>query len=63
MSVNIHRAFKRIGSSASAHGLRHAYAVKLYRESGHDIEAVRRSLGHESLKVTTTYLQGLGGIE
>ncbi len=41
------------------HDLRHAFAVKVYQESGKDIEQVRRALGHSNIAITTTYLQGL----
>ncbi len=41
------------------HDLRHYFAVKVYQESGKDIEAVRRALGHSNIAITTTYLQGL----
>ena len=41
------------------HDLRHAYALKVYKDTGKDIEAVRRALGHSDLKITTAYLAGL----
>lgn len=57
--VAIKRAFK---GKYSAHDLRHAYAIDLYRKTGNDIEAVRRALQHSNIAVTTTYLQGLGAL-
>ncbi len=46
-------------SGFTPHDLRHSFAIKVYRESGKDIEQVRRALGHSNIAITTTYLQGL----
>ena len=59
LSVQIHRAFRNTDCAASAHGLRHSYAVALYTRSGNNIEAVRRALGHGNIAITSVYLQSL----
>lgn len=41
------------------HALRHAFAVELSRE-GTSVPNIQRALGHTSLAVTATYLDGLG---
>ena len=53
----LQRYLKEFGYSP--HDLRHAFALKVYKDSGKDPEAVRRALGHSDLKVTTAYLAGL----
>ncbi|MCA9323328.1 MAG: tyrosine-type recombinase/integrase [Planctomycetes bacterium] len=39
---------------ASLHGLRHSFAVGLYRES-RDLLAIQRALGHRSVSATVVY--------
>lgn len=43
----------------SCHDFRHYFAAKLYRETK-DILQVKEALGHASIAITDTYLQGLG---
>lgn len=42
----------------SPHSIRHRFAINYYRET-HDVEELRKRLGHSSLLVTTAYLAGL----
>ena len=44
-----------IGKNVTPHTLRHTYATEFYRQT-HDIETLRRILGHESITTTTIYL-------
>ena len=50
----IHRAL-----GCGAHTLRHRFAINLYKSTGHNVEAVRRALGHSNIAITTAYLAGL----
>ena len=47
---------------ADAHGLRHAFAVDLFR-SGASLYVVRDALGHASIATTQVYLSRVGGHE
>ena len=49
----------RLKAAYSAHDLRHAFAVRLYRET-HDVYAVCVALGHANVSVTEKYLRALG---
>lgn len=49
----------KLRGSYSAHDLRHAYAVRLYRQ-GKDIYTVKQALGHASVAVTERYLRSMG---
>ena len=49
----------KLKAAYSAHDLRHAFAVRLYREI-HDVYAVRVALGHANVSVTEKYLRSLG---
>ena len=60
IAAAIKTAFKRRGMLYSAHDLRHAFAVRLYKQSGNDIYRVSRALAHRSIETTATYLRGLG---
>jgi integrase len=53
------RKRERIRHAYTAHDYRHMYAANLFRRT-RDVLAVQRGLGHASLSVTHTYLQGLG---
>jgi len=52
----------RVQNSYSVHDLRHAFAIKVYKE-GHDIYRVSKLLGHANIQVTETYLRGLGEVD
>jgi site-specific recombinase XerD len=52
------RAAGQIAGRYSAHDLRHAYAVRFYRET-HDIYGLRVAMQHASVSVTETYLRSL----
>ena len=60
IAAAIKAAFKRVGRVYSAHDLRHAFAVRLYKQTGHDIYRVSRALSHRNIETTATYLRGLG---
>jgi len=45
----------------SAHDFRHAFALRLYRET-HDVYRVKEALGHATVSVTEIYLVGLGAL-
>jgi site-specific recombinase XerD len=49
----------RLKAKYSVHDLRHAYAVKLYKETK-NIYFVKQALGHASVGVTETYLRSRG---
>ena len=49
----------KLKASYSVHDLRHAYAVRLYRQ-GKDIYTVKQALGHASVVVTERYLRSIG---
>jgi len=49
----------RIRGAYSAHDLRHAFAVRLYRRT-HDVYALKGALGHANVAVTEAYLRSLG---
>jgi len=49
----------KLAAAYSAHGLRHAFAVRLYQES-RDVIAVKTALSHANVTVTETYLRSLG---
>jgi site-specific recombinase XerD len=52
----------RIRARYSVHDLRHAYAVRMKKQTG-DIYAVKTALGHSSVAVTETYLRSLDNLE
>jgi site-specific recombinase XerD len=43
----------------SVHDLRHAFAVRLYEESKHDLRLVKKALGHSGISTTERYLRSL----
>lgn len=43
----------------SIHGLRHTYAVFLYKASNHNLRFVQKQLGHASIGTTQVYLEAL----
>jgi integrase len=47
---------KTTGHRISTHSLRKTYAHKLYQHTGHNIEYVRKSLGHSTARITQHYL-------
>jgi integrase len=49
----------RVSGAYSIHGLRHTYAVALYKATKFNIRYVQKQLGHSSLRVTEIYLQTL----
>lgn len=57
--------FKRLLEAAgledrySIHGLRHTYAVFLYKASNHNLRFVQKQLGHASISTTEIYLEAL----
>ena len=61
----ISRATKKLHESGeirhaySCHDFRHYFAAKLYRET-RDVLQIKEALGHASIAITDTYLQGLG---
>lgn len=44
------------GKSLSPHKLRASFITLFYEASGHDIEAVREAVGHESIQTTSMYI-------
>jgi site-specific recombinase XerD len=52
-----------MGARYSVHDLRHAFAVRVYEKSGHDLHATKRALGHTSIQTTERYLQSLGAAD
>jgi len=59
--VKLNKAGK-VQAAYSCHDFRHFYAVTEYRKDK-DIHRVSKLLGHASIQVTETYLQGLGEVE
>jgi site-specific recombinase XerD len=49
----------RIRGAYSAHDMRHAFSVRLYRQT-HDVYALKSALGHANVAVTEAYLRSLG---
>ena len=49
----------RLDARYSVHDLRHAFAVRFYAGSGHDLYATKQALGHASVAVTERYLRSL----
>ena len=44
-----------IGKKIGLHTLRHSFALKFYRDSGHDLIRLQKILGHKSLATTQIY--------
>jgi len=53
----IRRYAKRIGitKKIGLHTLRHSFALKFYKDSGHDLIRLQKILGHKSLVTTQIY--------
>ena len=62
---NFYIMFKRVLKRATTiqnpqrfytHSMRHTFAVRVYKQSKHNVELVRQLLGHSSIEVTMVYL-------
>ena len=62
---NLYIMFKRVLKLATTiqnpqrfytHSMRHTFAVRVYKQSKHNVELVRQLLGHSSIEVTMAYL-------
>ncbi len=53
----------KVSAAFSCHSLRHAFAVKFYTDSGHDIYATSKALGHADIGTTQTYLRSIGAMD
>ena len=53
----IRRYAKRIGidKKIGLHTLRHSFALKFYKDSGHDLIRLQKILGHKNINTTEIY--------
>ena len=61
VSQRINRAFRALGSSTTAHQLRHRCATMALQQPGVDLLAVRDLLGHASVSTTQIYTAVIPG--
>jgi site-specific recombinase XerD len=59
--LSVKKAFRKAGlpSHYSTHSCRHTYATLLLQDSGGELRAVQRQLGHSSINMTCLYAECL----
>lgn len=53
--AHVTKIISRALGGGGAHQLRHRFATRLYRATGHDLRVVQEALGHESITTTAIY--------